>query len=167
MRILVLSDTHIPVASKIIPTSIIEEAKKCELCLHVGDFVEYSVFKQLSSYVKTVGVCGNMDSNEVKLKLPQKEIVKVGDTNIGLIHGRGAPLNLISFVNAEFRNERKFIDIFIFGHSHNPLKKKIDGKIYFNPGSPTDKFFAPYNSYGIIEIENRVINLEIIRLGKN
>jgi hypothetical protein len=91
----------------------------------------------------------------------------VENINIGLIHGRGAPSNLIYFINEEFKKERENIDIFVFGHSHSPLNKKIDGKIYFNPGSPTDKIFAPYNSYGIIQIEDKTVNLKVVTLNKD
>ena len=41
----------------------------------------------------------------------------------------------------------------------------IDGKIYFNPGSPTDRVFAPYNSYGIIEIKDGKLKRRIVKIG--
>ena len=44
-------------------------------------------------------------------------------------------------------------DIIVFGHSHLPMNEYIKGVLYFNPGSATDTVFAPYRSYGIIEIK--------------
>jgi predicted phosphodiesterase len=29
--------------------------------------------------------------------------------------------------------------------------------LYFNPGSPNDAIFAPYQSYGILEINDRIV----------
>jgi len=49
MRILVISDTHIPVAQKTLPRIILEEAKKASLCLHAGDLIVYDVFEKLNS----------------------------------------------------------------------------------------------------------------------
>ncbi len=40
----------------------------------------------------------------------------------------------------------------------------VDGIIYFNPGSSTDKVFAPYNSYGVLEIKDNKIIPHIIKL---
>jgi len=164
MRILVISDTHIPVVTDKLPYQIIQETKKAQLCLHAGDFVSYKVFEELSSYVKVVGVRGNMDTEEVKKKLPEKEIIEVEEIRIGLIHGRGAPSSLISYIEEKFYEEIKTLSIIVFGHSHNPMIKKINNRIYFNPGSPTDKFFAPYNSYGILNIERGNIEPQIIKI---
>ena len=63
--------------------------------------------------------------------------------------------------NNEFKKDK--VDIIIFGHSHTPENKKIDGILFFNPGSLTDKDFAPYNSYGILEL-NDEIEAKIIRI---
>ncbi|OQX81498.1 MAG: hypothetical protein B6D56_02150 [Candidatus Omnitrophica bacterium 4484_70.1] len=164
MKILVISDTHIPVVTNKLPYQIIQETKKAQLCLHAGDFISYKVFEELSSHVKVVGVRGNMDTEEVKKKLPEKEIIEVEGIRIGLIHGRGAPSSLISYIEEKFYEEIKTLNIIVFGHSHNPMIRKINNRIYFNPGSPTDKFFAPYNSYGILNIERGNIEPQIIRI---
>ena len=51
----------------------------------------------------------------------------------------------------------------VFGHSHQPMNEIKDGILHFNPGSPTDKIFAPFNSYGILEINDK-INGKIIKI---
>jgi len=164
MRVLVISDTHIPIAGDDLPDIIKEEAKKSNYCIHAGDLVSYEVFKKLSSLTKVYAVCGNMDNSSVINKLPKKYIFKLEDLNVGLIHGVGAPSNLINYINMEFFKEFDNIDLFIFGHSHFPCDKEYKGKIYFNPGSPTDKVYAPYCSYGILEIEGKNINRRILKI---
>ena len=54
---------------------------------------------------------------------------------------------MIDRVKGSFGND---IDIYIFGHTHTPYNKIHNGKVFFNPGSPTDKFFAKSNNYGIL-----------------
>ncbi len=42
----------------------------------------------------------------------------------------------------------------LFGHSHAPLCEWREGRLLFNPGSPTDKRRQPKFSYGIIRIQD-------------
>jgi putative phosphoesterase len=164
MRILVISDTHIPVTEKKLPPIIEEEAKKSNCCLHAGDMIDYETFEQLSKLVKVYAVCGNMDQDQVRKKLPAKEIVTLDDITIGLIHGQGAPATIIDYINKEFAADLERIDIIVYGHTHCPSDKEINDKIYFNPGSPTDRVFAPYCSYGILEINGRDIKRRLVKI---
>jgi len=164
VRILVIADTHIPVTAKQLPRVVVEEAKQCDCCIHAGDIISIAAFHALSQLIKTHAVLGNMDNVELQGKLPYKTILAFDSIRLGLIHGRGSPSNLIEYIKKEFVAEMKDIDMFIFGHSHYPLNKEIDGKVYFNPGSPTDKIYAPYCSYGILEIQGKTIKRSIIEI---
>ena len=56
-------------------------------------------------------------------------------------------------------------DIIIFGHVHRPYNEVWrDGKLYLNPGTPTDKRFTDINSYGYLRISNDKVEPEIIYL---
>jgi predicted phosphodiesterase len=61
---------------------------------------------------------------------------------------------LLDVLAEEFKSDN--VNLIIFGHSHEPLNLKKGDCLYFNPGSPTDKVFAPYNSFGIIEINDKI-----------
>lgn len=165
MKILVISDTHIPATASRLPAIIETEAKTSEYCLHCGDFITYPVYEALCQWTTVHGVCGNMDGDVLIKKLPEKKILKLGGITLALTHGGGHPNNILEYVQKKFYQEAKDIDIFVFGHSHNPLNEKIDGKIYFNPGSATDTVFAPYRSYGILEIEQGKLKRRIIKIG--
>ena len=162
MRIGVISDTHIPDRAKEIPQKILEEFKKAELIIHAGDLIDLSVLDKLKSICNNVkAVWGNMDPNEVRKSLPEKDIIEVGNYRIGLMHGYGPPHRLIDFLTLAFKNDN--VDLIIFGHSHRGLNEKKVNILFFNPGSPTDKIFSPYNSYGIIEIGDK-IEARLIRI---
>jgi putative phosphoesterase len=165
MKVLVISDTHMPLAASSLPKVLVDEAKSSDCCLHCGDFVDYSVCETLSGLTKVYGVCGNMDDETVSKKLPQKQVIKLEEVTVGLIHGGGNPRNLISYINNAFSRKFAEIDIFVFGHSHKPEDLEIENKIYFNPGSVTDKVFAPYRSYGILEINGTKIKRRIVKIG--
>lgn len=153
-----------PVTVKELPSIIAKEAAECDCCLHAGDFITFDTFKKIRSLIKTYGVCGNMDNSDVVKELPSKQILKFEDIKLGLIHGCGSPVNLLSFINKEFADSLSEIDIFVFGHSHFPTDKEVAGKIYFNPGSPTDEIFSPYRSYGILEISGKTIKRRIVKI---
>ena len=160
MKIGVISDTHIPRAASKLPDAIYSAFKDADLILHAGDFIEMPVLNELNKLAKTEAVYGNMDSPLIQNSLPAKKIINVGDFKIGLTHGSGTPFNLINKVKGEFQER---VDVIVFGHSHSPVNELRDGILFFNPGSPTDKIFAKYNSYGILTI-NKEIKGKIIRL---
>jgi hypothetical protein len=47
-------------------------------------------------------------------------------------------------------------DIIVFGHTHRPFNEKVSDKLFFNPGSPTDKRLEKNYTFGIIEIEEEI-----------
>jgi hypothetical protein len=164
MRILVLSDTHIPVAAEVLPSALLEEAKKSDCCLHAGDFIDYEVFKKLASVTKTYGVAGNIDGRDVSDKLPLKQILLFEGVRLGLIHGRGSPTNLINYIRGEFSSELSSLAMVVYGHSHFAADQEIDGTVFFNPGSPTDRIFSPFRSYGILEISGTHISRKVVKI---
>lgn len=162
MKIGVLSDTHIPETARELPEALLEAFAGVDMILHAGDLVEMPVIARLKKICPNVkAVWGNMDPYEVRKELPEKEVITAGKYAIGLIHGRGNPSGLITVVQEAFKGER--LDLIVFGHSHQPGQQQIGQTLFFNPGSPTDKFFAPYNSYGIIDINDK-IETQIVKL---
>jgi putative phosphoesterase len=155
MIIGVLSDTHISDSATKLPKEILEAFKKADMIIHAGDLVNISVLEELQKCCPNVkAVFGNMDPYEVRRLLAEKEIIKVGSHTIGLMHGVGTPGNLQNLLLDTFKNDN--VDIIIFGHSHAPCNEIREGVLLFNPGSVTDKIYAKYNSYGIIEITDKI-----------
>lgn len=154
MLIGVLSDTHIPEAAEDLPQRIYKDFLSVDLIIHAGDIVDLDTLRRLKKLKVVEAVYGNMDYPEVRKILKQKEIINVGGFKIGIFHGCGSPSGLVELVKREFKNEK--VDCIVFGHSHNPLNTVDDGVLFFNPGSSTDKIFAPYNSYGILEVKDKI-----------
>lgn len=162
VKIGVISDTHIPERANEIPQKILDDFKNVDMIIHAGDLVDLSVLEKLKSVCSNIkAVWGNMDPEEVRKKIPEKEILQIGKHRIGIMHGYGAPNNLVQHLSSIFKDDK--VDMVIFGHAHYSVNEKIGGILFFNPGSATDKVFAPYNSYGIIEINDK-IEARIIKL---
>jgi len=160
VKILVLSDTHIPRVAQDLPEPVCAEIKNADMILHAGDFVDIDVLETLKKLGKVHAVYGNMDSPEVRRILKDKEIVHAGKFRIGLIHGYGAPKDLMETVKTEFTN----VDAIVFGHSHIAMNVIKDGILFFNPGSPTDTVFTSANTYGILEVTDKKIEGRIVTL---
>lgn len=162
MRIGIISDTHIPDKSAKLTDALLKALKGSDLILHAGDLIELSVLEDLKKIAKVEAVYGNMDPSNVKAVLKEKRIFSAAGKKICLMHGYGPPDKLIEVLKKEFSMEKP--DIIVFGHSHAPINEYIDGILFFNPGSATDTVFAPYKSYGIIEIDKGGIKAEIHKL---
>ncbi|MBD3295793.1 MAG: YfcE family phosphodiesterase [Candidatus Omnitrophica bacterium] len=160
MIIGVISDTHIPVAAAKLPRRLMNRLRGCDLIVHAGDITEMSVIECLQGIAEVRAVSGNMDSMKVKNNLPPRLLFKADGKRIGVVHGTGRGSEPLESAKKTFH---KCADIIIFGHSHNPVNRTIDGKLYMNPGSPTDMVFTSYRSFGIIELNNGGVRSEIIK----
>jgi putative phosphoesterase len=175
MRIGVLSDTHLhPPSGGIgaikhrirnkrsledLALIVEQHFSDVELILHAGDFVDEAVLNMLQSFAPVEAVGGNMDPISLRNRLPAQQVLQFAGFSIGLIHGEGAPQGILDRIRAHFNN----VDAIVFGHTHQAMNTLYDGILFFNPGSPTDRIFASYNSIGILEITDRIWG-EIIRI---
>ncbi|MDI6851742.1 MAG: metallophosphoesterase [bacterium] len=165
MKILILSDTHIPHRAKQLPKEVTDEILTCDAIIHAGDFTSLSFYQDLQLLKKPFyAVRGNMDDDELYSLLHETLVFSLEGLNIGLYHGIGAPWGIEKKVLEKFK-EAADLNLIIFGHSHKPMKKEENGIILFNPGSPTDTIFAPRRSYGILEVkEGKILRLDHVFL---
>ena len=150
MKVLVISDTHVPTIAQRLPEKILKEAALSDMIIHAGDLVSKSVLDQLSSIRPVHAVRGNMDLRDVASNLPASRVVKIGRWRIGIAHGhegRGldAPMRALSIF------PKGSVDCVVFGHSHVALNEKREGVVLFNPGSPVAGRGELGNTYGVFE----------------
>lgn len=148
MRIGVIADTHIPKTAKKIPEAVFAVFNGVDLIIHAGDIVEKEALEQLETLAPVEAVYGNRDSDELKGSLPETRILELQGFRIGVFHGHGDKGTTMQRVPDFFKGID--LDCIIFGHSHIPFNERINGKLYFNPGSPTAKKKQKYPSVGIL-----------------
>lgn len=162
MKVLgLISDTHIPSRRKTIPPSVFSAFENVDMILHAGDFEELGVASILEEIAPLKAVCGNMCSREVKTQFPDKLTIKVEEVIIGITHGSGGPSGYLQRVKKEFKNDI-LPDIIVSGHTHKPMAKVEDDIHFINPGSPTDKYFAPRNTVALLEINNEKFHYRFV-----
>ena len=159
MKVVVISDTHIPSRARDIPKVIWEDIETAELIIHAGDFTTVDFYVQLKSVKPLKAVHGNMDEIDLFHLLKEKEIFDLEGVRVGLTHGFGAPYGIEKRVMKLFEGEH--VDLIIFGHSHIPLFKNIDGIYLLNPGTPTDTIYARRQSYAVLTVSDKTIKAEI------
>ncbi|MBF0511921.1 MAG: metallophosphoesterase family protein [Candidatus Omnitrophica bacterium] len=158
MIIGVLSDTH----SFEIPEPVIQRFKKVDLILHAGDFCDMHTLRLLQKLAPVKGVQGNMDAWDIKHELPLKDVITCGDLRIGLTHGHiGGGRDALKNAASIFENEK--MDVVVFGHLHRTVNERIKGALYFNPGTPNDPGHMDDCTYGLMSIEGKKINAEIVK----
>lgn len=150
MKIVVISDTHMPKKARHLPDRLLTDLEDCDYIIHAGDWQTMELYKELQQFGPVIGVTGNVDGPELNSLLKTKEILRAGDFLIGIVHGHGTGKTTEKRALESFKDD--MVDCIVYGHSHIPVLKEINGVIVFNPGSPTDKRRQQEFSYGILTV---------------
>lgn len=146
MRILVVSDSH---RQRYNLFSAIEAEPTAEVVFFLGDGAsEFEEARLAYSPEKAfIGVRGNCDFGS---DLPERDIRTVGGIKIFATHGyvESVKFGLGGLIAKACENDCKLA---LFGHTHKPEVRYIDGIHYFNPGSIRD------GSYGVVDITDNGI----------
>ena len=162
MLIGVISDTHIPERASKIPENVFNTFKDVDMILHAGDLVSYDVLDELEKIAPTKCSQGNMD-RACGIKLPKNVVFEVEGLKIGLNHGEVYPrgdTQQLKYIAMELG-----VEILITGHTHWSFITELENVLLLNPGSPTVPRLS-YPSVMLLKIENKKVDVEIIKIGK-
>ncbi len=159
--IAVISDTHLPRGARRIPDACVARMRASDLILHGGDIATAEVLAGIEAIGPPVrAVHGNVDSPELRERLPEALTVDAGGARIAMVHDAGpAPRRL-----ERMRKRFPEADALVFGHSHIPLHEQDGGFQIFNPGSPTDRRRQPRHTMGIARAEGGTVAFEHVTL---
>jgi len=156
VRIAIVSDTHLPRGARAVPDACVEAMRSADLIVHAGDFSSAEVLDWLESLGPPVhAVHGNVDTAEVRERLPETLELEAEGLRIAVIHDAGPAKGRVARMRRRFPDT----DAVVFGHSHLPLHSEENGFHIFNPGSPTERRRAPRHSFGIAEIKDKNLSL--------
>jgi uncharacterized protein len=148
--IVVLADTHLSRGHDL-PGALWDDIRTADMVVHLGDFTGTDLADALQATGKLVAIYGNNDPDEIRRRYPSRQDVVVGGVRIRAIHG-----DVGGRTADETAAAQHGADVVLYGHSHMPRNVRRDGVLLFNPGSPTRRRFAPFHSYGILEIGENV-----------
>jgi putative phosphoesterase len=139
-RLLLLSDTHVPVRARRLPETLLLAADASDLVIHAGDWVQASVLDQLEQHAAVLGVYGNNDGADLRGRLPEVARATVEGIRFAVVHETGPAQGREARMDATFPE----VDVLVFGHSHIPWHTVSPaGLSLLNPGSPTDRRRMP------------------------
>ncbi|WP_406053027.1 metallophosphoesterase family protein [Kribbella sp. NBC_00889] len=145
MRLVLISDTHLPMRAKKLPTPVWDAVESADVVIHAGDWVSVALLDELESRAaRLIGCWGNNDGPELRARLPEVARVTLDGLSVAVVHETG------SAKGREERCEKAYpgVDLLVFGHSHIPWDTTSPGGLrLLNPGSPTDRRSQPYCTY--------------------
>ncbi|HOZ51229.1 MAG TPA: metallophosphoesterase family protein [Chitinophagaceae bacterium] len=161
-RIGLLSDTH-----GYLPPQVFEHFKEVDEIWHAGDIGTVEVSDALEKFKPLRAVWGNIDGADLRVRYPEHLHFEIEQVPIFITHIGGYPPNYNAVSKPLIIQYQPHL--FISGHSHI-LKVMPDAKLnllHINPGACGKHGWHKISTLVRFAIhENRVLNLEVIELGK-
>jgi putative phosphoesterase len=156
----VIADTHMRGGGRRLPEACVERLESSNLIVHAGDVMTEEALAEIEAIGPPVeAVLGNMDSHELRRRLPPERVIALGDAKLGVVHDAGPAAGRLERLRLRFPD----CGAVVFGHSHLPLHEERDGFQIFNPGSPTERRRAPRHSMGLARVSEG-ISFELVPL---
>ena len=162
MRLLLISDTHVPRRARDLPAEVWAEVARADVVLHAGDWVVPTLLDALERRARRlVAVWGNNDSDELRRRLPEVARCELGGLRFGVVHETGPAQGRERRCAATYPD----LDVLVFGHSHIPWDTTTaTGLRLLNPGSPTDRRRQPTCTYLTAELTRPGLGVQLHRL---
>lgn len=145
MRLLLLSDTHLPKRAKALPGPLLAELPRADVVVHAGDWVDEDTLDLLQARSRRlIAVYGNNDGPGLRARLPEIACADLAGLRLAVVHETGPAQGREPRCAARFPDT----DVLVFGHSHIPWDTTTStGLRVLNPGSPTDRRRQPHCTY--------------------
>ena len=145
MRLLLISDTHLPGRGRRIPDALWREVDRADVVVHAGDWVGVALLAELEARSRRlIGVVGNNDGADLRARLPEVATAELDGVRLAVVHETGASTGRERRCAARFPDT----DVLVFGHSHIPWDTVAPtGLRLLNPGSPTDRRRQPTHTW--------------------
>jgi putative phosphoesterase len=143
--LVIVSDTHVPLRARDLPTSVWAAIEAADVVLHAGDWVNEGLLDAFEARCRRlVGVYGNNDGPGLRSRLPEVARVELDGVRFAVVHETGPSGGRERRCEAAFPDT----DVLVFGHSHIPWDTTAPGGLrLINPGSPTDRRRQPFCTY--------------------
>jgi len=161
MRIGLITDTHIPMVAKELPSEIAEVFQGVDLILHAGDIYELHVLDELERIAPVLAALGDDDDWNLTddKRVEMKHVLKVEGKTLWLVHERP----YVFLLTQQQKEEPP--DIVVYGHSHAAQVQQKNGVLFIGSGSPT---FLNYvrgpGTVAILDIDSKGAEANILKL---
>jgi putative phosphoesterase len=145
MRLVLISDTHVPRRARDLPAALWTAIDQADVVIHAGDWVDVSLLDRLEARAARLVACyGNNDGPALRARLPEIARTTLDGLRLAVIHETGQANGREKRCAAMFPDT----DVLVFGHSHIPWDTTAPtGLRLLNPGSPTDRRRQPDHTW--------------------
>jgi uncharacterized protein len=150
VRVGLISDTH-----GLLRPEATAFLRGSDFIVHAGDIGDAKVLDDLGAIAPVTAVRGNNDRGPWVEPIAEREILKVGEIFIYVLHNLGE-LDLDP-VAAGFR-------VVVSGHTHNPVIAERNGVLYINPGSSGPRRFKLPISAAELHVSGNSVQAKLIEL---
>lgn len=162
MRVVILSDTHIPTLARTLPGWVRAEIRSADHVIHAGDFDSIDAYTRLISLTggNVTAVKGNKDPAE--LDLPTVTTVEIAGNSFVVIHRSESDDDRLREIGNVVLQQGGSDAIGVTGHTHSPEDTVVNGVRILNPGSATGIQSAESVSIISVSITDGEIDVECI-----
>ncbi|WP_347753689.1 metallophosphoesterase [Agrococcus sp. ProA11] len=159
-RVLLLSDTHLPVRAKALQEQVWRLVDEADVVIHAGDWVDVALLDELELRARRlIGVAGNNDGTALWDRLGEVARAEIAGVRFAVIHETGAATGRERRCDARFGPTSDApADVLVFGHSHIPWDTTTaSGLRLLNPGSPTDRRRQPVGTVMLVDVADGAV----------
>jgi uncharacterized protein len=146
----VISDTH-----GLLRPQALAALRGCDLIIHAGDVGKPEVLDRLREIAPTFAVRGNVDAGPWADRLPNTDVVEVGEALFYVVH---------NIADLDLDPPTAGFAAVVFGHSHQPSIETRDAVLYLNPGAAGPRRFKLPVSLARVRVAGREVQPEIVEL---
>jgi uncharacterized protein len=146
----VISDTH-----GLLRPQALAALRGCDLIIHAGDVGKPEVLDRLREIAPTFAVRGNVDAGPWADRLPDTDVVEVGEALFYVVH---------NIADLDLDPPTAGFAAVVFGHSHQPSIETRDAVLYLNPGAAGPRRFKLPVSLARVRVAGRQVRPEIVEL---
>jgi putative phosphoesterase len=161
MRLVLISDTHLPHRGRDLPAAVWAAVESADIVFHAGDWVNTELLDALQTRsARLIGCWGNNDGPALRARLPERADVTLAGVRFTVVHETGASAGREARMAARYPDT----DVLVFGHSHIPWDTTAaTGLRLLNPGSPTDRRRQPFCTYMTAEVHDGTVDAVMLQ----
>jgi putative phosphoesterase len=144
----VISDTH-----GLLRPEAVAALRGAQHIIHAGDVGAPTILEALAAIAPVTAVRGNIDKGEWARRLPETEVLEIGDVSVYVLHDLG---------RLDLNPRTAGFAAVVSGHSHVPKQEMRQGALYLNPGSAGPRRFQLPVSLARLLVERGRVRAESI-----
>jgi len=163
MRVVLVSDTHVPSRASTIPEWVADEVRAADHVVHAGDYDSPEAYETVAEMAPSLtAVHGNVDPD---LGLPATASVELGGVEFVVTHGTGSSDGWAGRV-ADAVARTASADgpaVGVAGHTHTVTDVREGGVRILNPGSATGADPATETSIMVADVADGRLDVDVLR----